>query len=120
MCLQVVAVSDGQYLSIFDGCTVYSIGEVTSPEGGSWVCPSLDACNRHANRLPSTSVLLNAPRAILRVDAWNEDQPPQPPHGTGGGGVDKMVFGHVRPVEVLPSRLDCNPPWRYGMSSNWL
>lgn len=112
--LQVVAVTtSGGYLSIYDGRTVYALGQVTSPSGGSWVCPSLEACTRHSKRLPTSSVLLNAPRAILRVDAWNEsDQVPQPPPGIPASTNDKMVFQFVRPVEVLPSSFDTDPPWR--------
>ena len=77
---KVVAVVHGKWVSIYDGITQYSLNTVTAPPGGCWVCPSLMAVTEHAQKLPVRSVLLDAPRAILRVAGWNEHgaAPPVP------------------------------------------
>jgi len=60
--------------------------------------------------MPSRSALLDAPRAILRVEAWNVGEPPQPPSGIATND-DKMLYQYVRPLEALPCRYDCGAPW---------
>lgn len=72
-CYKVVAVVGKHFLSIFDGQTVYKIGQVTVPEGGCWVCPSLSALAIHALRLPRRSALLEAPResAVRKAKSAN-------------------------------------------------
>lgn len=99
---KVVACAHGRYISIYDGRTRYSLNTVTEPLGGCWVCPSLMAVTEHATRLPSRSILLDAPRVFLRVAGWNEYGAP-PPFPEGHPPSDtKLLVSHVMPLEVWP------------------
>lgn len=91
-----VAVVDGKFLSIFDGETEYTIGqELKQParqdhNGGFYVYKSIsDAADV---RVPSSSRLSDAPRAILRIKA--EGQYCKYDNG-------KLAFSRVTPVEVV-------------------
>ena len=99
---KVVAVVHGKWISIYDGCTQYSLNAVTAPAGGCWVCPSLMAVTEHALKLPTRSVLLDAPRIILRVAGWNE-YGAAPPMPEGHPPSDtKLLVSHVIPIEAWP------------------
>jgi hypothetical protein len=103
-CYKVVAVVQGRYISIFDGRTHYKLGEIAEVEGGCFVCPTLTAVLRHATRLPKRSLLLSAPRAIMRVAAWNAyGRPPNlPEHHAPLDDETKQIFSHIQPLEALP------------------
>ena len=91
-----------RFVSIYDGRTVYEVDRVTSPQDGCWVSPDVLACVQHATALPRESVLLAAPRAILRVIGWG----PPPLDGTASrhrhNDSTKLCVAHVLPTAVLP------------------
>lgn len=90
-----VAVVDGRFVSIFDGETEYAIGQELKQaarqdhSGGFYVYKSIDEAQDV--RVPSSSKLQNAPRAILRVKA----------EGTYCRYENKLSFSRVTPVEVV-------------------
>ena len=91
-----------KYFSIYDGRTEYALEEITAPDGGCWVCPSLSAVIEHSQRLPKRSALLSLPRAIFRVAGWNHlGIQPKPPEGHPPSDT-KLLITHVRPYELLP------------------
>jgi len=101
-----VAVVNGRYFSIFDGTTEYRLGETTTDRArqghmGGIYCYDNEADARRA-AVPSSSALLHAPRAILRVRAEGA-------YCRYPG--DKLAFSHVTPLEVVcdTAKLNNNP-----------
>jgi hypothetical protein len=94
-----VAVVDERYLSIYDGQTEYRFGETTSSRprqehgGGIYVYPTYQQAMNAS--VPSTSALLDAPRAILRVKADGA-------YCRYDNG--KLAFARVTPIEVATTQ----------------
>ena len=87
------AATGPRFISIFDGCTEYSLDAVAAPPGGVWVSPNLLACIQHAAELPSRSALYDAPRAILQVLGWG---------GESSWKRNKLRVAKCIPMAVLP------------------
>lgn len=69
-----VAIVEDRFVSIYDGTTEYPLDRVRHLRTGIWVSPSLVEVVRHTRtRLPSGSMLLEQPRAILRIFGWCAD-----------------------------------------------
>mmetsp|Transcript_33680 Transcript_33680/g.55624 ORF Transcript_33680/g.55624 Transcript_33680/m.55624 type:complete len:227 (+) Transcript_33680:88-768(+) len=94
-----VAVSNGRYLSIFDGHTDYPLFAVRSLASGIWVSPSIYACVTHARSLPGACALIHAPRVILRVHGWNADGVVRM---RSRGNGNKVRVTSILPSAVLP------------------
>ena len=87
------AATGPRFISIFDGCTEYSLDAVAAPPGGVWVSPNLLACIQHAAEFPSRSALYDAPRAILQVLGWG---------GESSWKRNKLRVAKCIPMAVLP------------------
>lgn len=97
-------------LSIFDGVTSYTLGMVTSPTGGVWVCPDVLTCVRHADQLPNAAALGTAPRAIIKALCWGT-----PPASAHPPSASKQCFAHCLPVALLPYTAALQPNTPVGV-----
>lgn len=99
-----VAVVDGKHVSVFDGVTEYRVGHTLfqphSPDhgGGLYVYRTQEACLRaDAETFPSSSAMLQQPRALARVLAWNELRETEPiRYG------EKLAFEYLHVQAFLP------------------
>ena len=101
----VAAVDNGKrYVSVYDGMTEYAVGStVFQPHGpnhtgGLYVYRTAEACLRaDEETFPSASAMLNQPRALARVKAWNETRDMEPiRYG------DKLAYAFVQVEAILP------------------
>ncbi|KAK3249801.1 hypothetical protein CYMTET_40787 [Cymbomonas tetramitiformis] len=101
---KVVAMVDGRPMSIYDGRTEYAINQtVMDPlgedhAGGLYVSETVQGCLlRDADLFPPQSALIGAPRALIKVLAWNQQRGELPVHYGS-----KKAFSHIRAIELLP------------------
>ncbi|KAJ1640434.1 hypothetical protein T492DRAFT_855189 [Pavlovales sp. CCMP2436] len=94
-----VALLGGQLLRIYDGETIYALGELLRLPPGEWLyaCPSY--AEAVAAPLPRRSRLRLAPRAVLRCSAWGDAIE------NAHGWVHKLGYKWLRPEELLPMPL---------------
>ena len=103
ICYKRVAIDGGLLASIFAGTdTTYDIGRDTHSRiirdrhSGIFVQPTPEAAEKA--RVPDTSVLADAPFAILACECWGKS------HDYG----NKIAYEHCRPVEIIAYSLEAD------------